>query len=163
MEKSVKAGVAIIVLRQVPREPTREELDMFECDNVECWDTHVLLGLRQGSHAAGKWAAPGGHLEYGETSESCCERELLEECGLAPSSPIQKVGWTEVTYEEINSHHVALFLWCECAEGEPQLLEPNKCVEWRWFNASELPTPMMEQTETFVEMAVRDFALEKCL
>ncbi|RSM08793.1 hypothetical protein CEP52_004485 [Fusarium oligoseptatum] len=45
-------------------------------------DGKMVTGKRKGSHGAGTWQLPGGHLDYGESLLVCAEREVLEETGL---------------------------------------------------------------------------------
>jgi 8-oxo-dGTP diphosphatase len=107
----------------------------------------LLLGKRMGSHGAGCWAPPGGHLEFGETVEACARREVLEECGLELEDLVPG-PYTSDVFLEVQKHFVTLFVVARGARGEPQLLEPTKCAEWRWFGWDELPRPLFAPFES---------------
>lgn len=98
----------------------------------------VILGKRQGSHGAGQWALPGGHVELGETYLQCAERETLEETGLKVRA-VRLVAVTEDIFSE-SKHYITLFVVCEreSQEQEPEVLEPHKCDGWFWKGWSEL-------------------------
>src|SRR5580658_2031606 len=49
-------------------------------------DGKFLLGKRLGKHMPGYYAAPGGHLEHGESFAACAKREVFEETGLEATS-----------------------------------------------------------------------------
>ena len=101
----------------------------------------VLLGERRGSHGAGTWALPGGHLETGETPELCAAREVLEETGLVVES-LQRGPYTSDVIAPQGLHYVTLFVVARSAIGEPQRREPAKCAGWTWCRWSALPQPL---------------------
>mmetsp|Transcript_12333 Transcript_12333/g.18486 ORF Transcript_12333/g.18486 Transcript_12333/m.18486 type:complete len:315 (-) Transcript_12333:16-960(-) len=98
----------------------------------------VLIGLRKGSHGAGKWALPGGHLEVGESFAQCASRELKEETGM----DIPKFRYASVTNDTdagSGKHYVTVFMKGRLEkEIEPILMEPNKCSEWKWVSWMDL-------------------------
>jgi len=112
-------------------------------------DGHVLLGQRRGSHGAGTWALPGGHLEFGETVECCAVREVLEETGLAVDA-IARGPYTSDVFADAGRHYVTLFVLTRSARGEPMLREPDKCAAWRWCRWSELPAPLFAPLATLL-------------
>ena len=110
-------------------------------------DAKVLLGLRQGSHGANTWALPGGHLEFGESVESCAAREVLEETGLIIDQ-VRPGPFTNDVMTADDKHYVTLFVIADNAVGEPAVCEPAKCLRWAWFDWSDLPEPLFQPLQT---------------
>ena len=110
----------------------------------------VLLGLRRGSHGAGTWALPGGHLEAGETVEACARREVLEETGLTLHAPRPGPYGSDVL-ADAGRHYVTLFVVAEAGAGEPQRREPHKCDAWRWCRWDALPQPLFVPLRSLVD------------
>ena len=105
-------------------------------------DGKVLLGRRRGSHGAGEFAFPGGHLEFMESFTDCVRRELIEECGL-------EVG--EIRFQFLANvakyapkHYVHVGLVADWSAGEPRNVEPDKCDGWDWYAPDALPEPIFE-------------------
>lgn len=113
-------------------------------------DGRVLLGKRMGSHGAGEWGLPGGHLDPGEEVEVCAVREVAEETGLAVSG-ISREGFSETIYPDKQRQYVTLFVKAETFSGEPQNCEPDKCEEWRWCDPENLPLPLFAPLQSFLE------------
>lgn len=97
----------------------------------------ILLGLRKNCFSAGDWGLPGGHVEIGESLAEAAARELLEETGMTA----ERFEFANlVNRPESGHHHYVLtsFLAIE-PKGEPELREPDRCEEWRWFDVALLP------------------------
>ena len=112
----VEVGVGVIVIR----------------------DGRVLLGKRKGSHGAGTWALPGGHLEFGESFDDCARRETQEETGLRLTAITQGPFTNDIMAAE-GKHYVTVFVQASPEDGEPEVREPEKCECWAWFKWSDLP------------------------
>ena len=102
-------------------------------------ETHpgcVLLGKRLNSDGEGKWALPGGHLEFGERVTECASRELEEECGIVAVEP-RLLCWDESLDLAVDYHYVTAFV-VVTTDSEPRNMEPEKCEGWEWKRWDEL-------------------------
>ncbi|KAM3440566.1 hypothetical protein MY4824_002014 [Beauveria thailandica] len=95
----------------------------------------VLVGKRKGSHGAGTWQFPGGHLEHGEGLLECAVREADEETGLSLQG-IKIATQTNDVFKAEGKHYITLFAKCVMNDPDavPQLREPNKCEGWVWWD-----------------------------
>ncbi len=105
-------------------------------------DGKILLGKRKGSHGAGEYAFPGGHLEHMESFVDCARREVNEECGIEIEN-IRFQCLANVT-KYAPKHYVHIGLIADWKSGEPKVLEQEKSGSWGWYDLGNLPTPMFE-------------------
>jgi 8-oxo-dGTP diphosphatase len=112
----------------------------------------VLLGRRRGSHGEGYYAAPGGHIEFGESFEQAARREVREETGLEIADlKLLSVGNYVFKREEGERHYIDVDFVCEAIAGEPRLAEPEKCDGWDWYDLDDLPQPLFVVTRRMIE------------
>ncbi|MDD5147765.1 MAG: NUDIX domain-containing protein [Candidatus Daviesbacteria bacterium] len=109
----------------------------------------VLLGKRTGSHGAGEYAFPGGHLEFGESIIECAKRECLEEAGIK----IKNVRFLRLynLKKYKGKHYVDIGLTAEWKSGIPKVLEPAKIEGWRWYEFDKLPKPLFKTTRSYLQ------------
>lgn len=121
-------------------------------------DGKVLVGKRKNAHGEGTWAFPGGHLEYGETLEDCARREVAEETGLKITN-IRHADFTNDIFVKEDKHYVTLYLVADCAHGEPEVKEPDKCEGWEWYAWEDIPKPIFLSMEHLIEQGYNPFRL----
>lgn len=116
-------------------------------------DGKLLLGKRSGSHGAGQYASPGGHLEHMESFAACAQREVLEETGCSIGS-IRLLRVMNLTVYAPR-HYVDLTFAADWVSGEPEVREPDKVESWGWYDLEALPSPLFATLPTAIA-ALRD-------
>ncbi|MDO8425707.1 MAG: NUDIX domain-containing protein [bacterium] len=100
----------------------------------------VLLSRRRGSHGAGEFSFPGGHLEYLEAFADCARREVREECGIAITNIRFLFAANIVRYAP--RHYVHIGLVADWESGEPVVMEQEKSESWGWYDFHDPPEPL---------------------
>lgn len=102
----------------------------------------ILLGLRHYTKDKWKvisvWTTPGGRCDDGEILGDNLRRETKEETGITNFTVRQYLG-SYSGAKEGDTVHVFLAE----TEEEPQLMEPEKFSEWRWFPIKDLPESLI--------------------
>lgn len=137
MEKFVRAGVGVLVFNRYQE---------------------ILVGVRKGSHGAGKLSFPGGHIDFeDETMFSTSEREVAEETGIVckcfPADNIRPELTTtlKTLSADGTKRYITVYLLADYVSGGDHPLidgkldekkvtpkEPDKCEMWHWKSLQEL-------------------------
>ncbi|MFA5954682.1 MAG: NUDIX domain-containing protein [Patescibacteria group bacterium] len=111
----------------------------------------VLLEKRSGSHGAGTWCLPGGHLEWQESFLQNAMRETKEEVDL-DIEEVRVLGVTNDVFKKEQKHYVTIFMKATKWSGKPRMMEPDRCTEIRWFHLNDLPEPLFVSDCNFFKL-----------
>lgn len=113
-------------------------------------EAKVLLLKRQGSHGAGSWAPPGGHIEFGESIEGCARRETLEETGVEIGEVVFRAITNDVFTTE-GKHYITIWVEAPYITGEAIIASQRESTELGWFSLDDLPKPYFLPWKNFLE------------
>ncbi|MFB8206422.1 NUDIX domain-containing protein [Streptomyces sp. NPDC056010] len=116
-------------------------------------DGQVLLGLRHpdSAYAGNTWHVLAGHCEA-ESATACLVREAYEEAGLViDPADVELVHTVHTVNRPGGRPRIGLFFRARRWEGTPELREPDKCVAWQWWNAKDLPEPLVPYARAAIE------------
>lgn len=98
-------------------------------------DEHRLMIRRGGADwyadGLGKWAHPGGWLDFGEHPLDTAARETMEETGVSVT-PQKVVGYTVNFNAQRSLWITTLMVRCDYYAGDPVVCEPQKCPWVGW-------------------------------
>lgn len=86
----------------------------------------------------GEYSFPAGHLDGNEAASTAMMREAKEEIGIILDS--QYLNLIHVMHrKEPNEERINLFFTAKKWNGEPAIMEPDKCDDLNWFRLDNLP------------------------
>jgi len=109
----------------------------------------ILLMKRKGSHGAGTWAPPGGHIDFGESVINCAKREVKEEIGIRIKN-LKLVGFTEDLFKKEKKHYITIWVISDWKSGEAKKSN-REFSESGWFSWKRIPTPLFNPLRNFVK------------
>ncbi len=107
------------------------------------------LLVRRGD--TGKWALPGGTLEWGETFRSAITREVFEETGAEVVRLGELLGIYSAPERDPRFHAVTLVVAATVSEPGKSGVNPLEITEVKLFPEAELPTDITQGMEDVIE------------
>ena len=115
-------------------------------------DNQILLLRRFNTgYRDGQYSVPAGHLDGQEKASKAASREGKEETGITVNPETLQI--VHIMHKNSTGERVDFFFTAENWEGEPQIMEPDKCDELKWFPLDELSDNMVP----YVKKAVNNY------
>jgi len=89
----------------------------------------------------GFWSTPGGHLDFGESPETCAVREAFEETGITVSN-IEFVAITNDVLADVGKHYLTVWMRGDADSDAAQVSDTVEINELGWFSPDQLPSPL---------------------
>ena len=133
MENYIRVGIGVMILNE----------------------NKILLGHRGknkkdtgGIYEVDCWTLPGGKQEYNETFLDGAKREVKEETNL-DIEDLELFGAADDIQPD--RHYITMHVIAKKHNGEPQVMEPAKEDEWKWFDLDNLPKNLYSPSKKFIE------------
>jgi 8-oxo-dGTP diphosphatase len=97
----------------------------------------------------GFWSTPGGHLDFGESPETCAAREALEETGVVVSN-VRFIALTNDLLSDVGKHYVTIWMRGDAIGTDLTINDADEIAQVGWFEAGDVPRPL----HTFFENLV---------
>ncbi|WP_019527459.1 NUDIX domain-containing protein [Streptomyces sp. FxanaD5] len=112
----------------------------------------MLLGLRHpnSAFAPSTWHVLAGHCEQ-ENAIACLIREAQEEAGLhIERQDVELVHVVHHIDRAGDRPRMGLFFRARTWSGEPELREPDKCTQWKFWDPAALPDNLVPYTRVAI-------------
>lgn len=116
----------------------------------------LLLRRYKTGYEDGNYSVPAGHMDGNEKASAAMIREAKEEAGvdikpeqlhLAHVMHRISVG----THPSGTDERIDFFFTATAWQGEPHIMEPNKCDDLSWFPINQLPDNVIPYIRTAVK------------
>ena len=120
-------------------------------------DDRVLLAKRQNTgYEDGNWdLACSGHIEENESLVNAMKREAKEEIGININSEDMKLVHV-LNRLSNDGERVDFFFSAKKWQGEPKIMEKDKCGELKWFDLSDLPENTIKPVRQSIESILQN-------
>ena len=105
-------------------------------DGIILKNDEIILIKRKNKPFKGKWALPGGFVEYGEKTEDAIIREVFEETGLKAKLK-QLIGIYSDPKRDPRGHTITIVYSLEISGGE--MKSSGDACDVKFFNIHKLP------------------------
>lgn len=109
----------------------------------------------------GKYGTIAGHIDGNETIRHAMIREAKEEGGIAVANDNLRVVHVLHRMAENKKEYIDFFLTTEKWEGEPQIMENDKCDDLQWFPLTALPENMVPYVRSGLEQHLNEEAFSE--
>lgn len=119
-------------------------------------DGKILLSRRVNTgYEDGKYSVVAGHIDENETARQAMIREAKEEAGI--NIDIDDLDIAHMMHRNEGDHRIDFFFTAKKWFPEPNIMEPDKCDDLRWFDLDKLP----DNTIPYIKKAIDSFLDKK--